>query len=399
MRPVIPLLSLGSPRETIRPPPGIGDTLILVLDASGDAATLREVHARLEQLGLVARGLSNSHPHLLAVSPSGTRELEPADVERLARELAGMKGIEGLVARSTRYPLASRELHRSDTQVTVSRAGFTPVTFGGRDVPVIAGPCSVETRDQVLAVARAAAAAGASMLRGGAFKPRTSPYAFQGLGLAGLEMLAAAREETGLLVATEALDLESLEQVAAHADLVQVGTRNMSNFTLLKAAGRCGRPVLLKRGFSSTLEEWLLAAEYLLAAGNPDVILCERGVRTFGDHARFVLDLNIVPAAKALCHLPVIADPSHGTGRADCVEPLARAAVAVGADGIMIEVHPEPSRALSDGPQALLPERLPDLMRQLDVIASAIGRRVAGPRAPAAGGRADVVADLKELSR
>ena len=197
----------------------------------------------------------------------------------------------------------------------------------------------------------------------------------------GLELLAVAREETRLLVVTEALDRESLDLVTEHADVVQIGTRNMSNFPLLRAAGRCGRPVLLKRGFSSTLEEWLLAAEYLLAAGNPDVILCERGVRTFGDHARFVLDLNIVPAAKAVSHLPVIADPSHGTGRADCVEPLARAAVAVGADGVMLEVHPSPDHALSDGPQALLPARLAPLVAQLDAIARAIGRRVLAPAA------------------
>lgn len=361
--------------------------MIVVLEAAGDAATLRQLQERLALLGVVARGLTEEHPRLLAVAPGEHGgNFSPEDVERLARELAGVPGVEGVVAKAVKYPLASREFHPDDTRVEVSRPGFPSVTFGGAEVPVIAGPCSVENERQLLEVARAAKAAGASMLRGGAYKPRTSPYAFQGLGLRGLELLAAAREETGLLVATEALDLESLEHVARHADLVQIGTRNMSNFALLRAAGRCGRPVLLKRGFSSTLEEWLLAAEYLLAAGNPDVILCERGVRTFGDHARFVMDLNIVPAAKALSHLPVIADPSHGTGRSDCVEPLARAAIAVGADGLMIEVHPEPARALSDGPQALLPSRLPGLMAQLDVIAGALGRRLAGAAAPAARG-------------
>ena len=351
--------------------------MILVLDREGDEATLTDVRARLSRLGIVARGLSAESPRLLALA--AVHDLAPLtaqDAVRLARALDGVRGVGGLVAASTRYPLASRELHPAGTVVTVARAGFPSVAFGTSLVPVIAGPCSVESAEQLLLVARAARDAGALLLRGGAFKPRSSPYAFQGLGERGLELLANAREETGLLVVTEALDLESLERVAEHADVVQVGTRNMSNFSLLKAVGRCGRPVLLKRGFSSTLEEWLLAAEYVLAAGNPDVILCERGVRTFGDHARFVLDLNIVPAAKALSHLPVIADPSHGTGRADCVEPLARASVAVGADGVMMEVHPEPDAALSDGPQALLPGRLPGLLRELDQIARVIGRTV-----------------------
>jgi 3-deoxy-7-phosphoheptulonate synthase len=350
--------------------------VILVLEAAGDPATVSALRARLAALGLVAQGLSEANPRLLTLERAPQEPpLSHADIERLAREIQALPGVGGLVASSTRYPLASRELHPETTVVTLRRAGFPSVSFGATFVPLIAGPCSVESQAQLLEVARAARAAGASVLRGGAYKPRTSPYAFQGLGRKGLDLLAEAREETGLLVVTEALEVESLAHVVEVADCVQVGTRNMSNFPLLRAVGRCGRPVLLKRGFSSTLEEWLLAAEHVLAAGNPDVILCERGVRTFGDHARFVLDLNIVPAARAVSHLPVIADPSHGTGRADCVEPLARAAVAVGADGIMIEVHPEPARALSDGPQALLPARLPELFRQLDQIAATIGRR------------------------
>jgi 3-deoxy-7-phosphoheptulonate synthase len=348
--------------------------VILVLE-SGDASTLKELTARLATLGVEAHPFSTGHPHLLSLTSSGG-PLAPGDAARVTRGLQGLPGIGGLVARATRHPLASRELHPEPTVVTVGRPGFEPVAFGQARAPVIAGPCSVESLEQILAVARTARAAGAGLLRGGAWKPRTSPYAFQGLGRRGLEMLAAARDEAGLLVVTEALDQESLDLVSEQADLVQIGTRNMSNFSLLKAAGRCGKPVLLKRGFSSTLEEWLLAAEYVLASGNPDVILCERGVRTFGDHARFVLDLNIVPAARAVSHLPVICDPSHGTGRADCVEPLARAAVAVGADGVMLEVHPRPERALSDGPQALLPERLAPLVEQLDAIARAIGRHV-----------------------
>ena len=351
--------------------------MILILDPSRDRATLEEVRARLVALGLVARDLSDARPGLISVAPSDPNApLSADDVERIASEVAAIPGVGRFVTTRSRHPLASRELHAQSTVVTVARLYCANVTFGGGDVPVLAGPCSVESLEQVLQVARCVRSAGGTVLRGGAFKPRTSPYAFQGLGLRGLQILSAAREETGLLVVTEALDRESLDLVAEHADIVQIGTRNMSNFPLLSAAGRCGRPVLLKRGFSSTLEEWLLAAEYVLAAGNPDVILCERGVRTFGDHARFVLDLNIIPAAKAVSHLPVIADPSHGTGRADCVEPLARAAVAVGADGVMLEVHPDPEHALSDGPQALLPAQLPALVRQLDAIARVVGRRV-----------------------
>ncbi len=351
--------------------------MILVLEPGRDLATLGEVRARLQALGLVARDLSEARPGLLAVEPAeANTALGAGDIERVAKELRAIKGLGAFVATRSRHPLASRELHPESTRITVTREGCETVTFGGDAVVVMAGPCSVESEDQVLAVARAARDAGATVLRGGAYKPRSSPYAFQGLGRRGLDLLARARADVGMLVVTEALDRESLDEVAAIADIVQIGTRNMSNFSLLKAAGRCGRPVLLKRGFSSTLEEWLLAAEYILAEGNPDVILCERGVRTFGDHARFVLDLNIVPAAKAVSHLPVIADPSHGTGRSDCVEPLARAAVAVGADGVMLEVHPHPEQALSDGPQALLPERLPLLVRELDAIAAAIGRHV-----------------------
>lgn len=351
--------------------------MILVLDPDRDMATLEEVRARLQGLGLVARDLSDARPGLLAVAPSDPNApLSASDVERIASAVATVPGVGRFVTTRSRHPLASRELHPASTTVTVRRSGFADVAFGGSQVPVLAGPCSVESEEQVVSVALAVRDAGGSMLRGGAFKPRTSPYAFQGLGVRGLELLDIARQESGLLVVTEALDLESLDHVAQWTDLVQIGTRNMSNSSLLKAAGKCGRPVLLKRGFSSTLEEWLLAAEYVLAEGNPDVILCERGVRTFGDHARFVLDLNIVPAAKAVSHLPVIADPSHGTGRADCVEPLARASVAVGADGVMLEVHPDPAHALSDGPQALLPDRLAPLLRELDQIARAIDRRV-----------------------
>ncbi|MEM7244293.1 MAG: 3-deoxy-7-phosphoheptulonate synthase [Acidobacteriota bacterium] len=285
-----------------------------------------------------------------------------------------LPGVAAVAEGRVKHPLASSL--GASSEVVVSRTGHEPVVFGGELVPLIAGPCSVESEEQVLGTAQAVAAAGARLLRGGAYKPRTSPYSFQGLGREGLELLALAREATGLLVVTEALDPRDVELVARHADMVQVGTRNMSSFTLLQEVGSCGLPVLLKRGFSSTLEEWLLAAEYVLDAGCPGLVLCERGVRTFGDHARFVLDLNIIPAAQTLSHLPVMADPSHSTGRRDCVEPLARAAVAVGADAVMLEVHPRPEDALSDGAQALLPEDLTRLTGQLDAIARSLGRRV-----------------------
>ena len=354
--------------------------MIVVLKRDSGPAEQESVRGRLADSGLEARPVAERMPRLLEVEGTGV----DAALEARLRELPE---VEGLVREAVRHPLVSRELQPETSLVRVERPGFEPVVFGTSEVPVMAGPCSVESWPQLLETAQATRDAGARLLRGGAWKPRTSPYSFQGLGPEGLELLVRARDETGLLIVTEALDRESLDLVAEHADLVQIGTRNMSNFPLLQAAGRCGKPVLLKRGFSSTLEEWLLAAEYLLANGNDQVILCERGVRTFGDHARFVMDLNIIPAAQSITHLPVAADPSHGTGRSDCVVPLARAAVAVGCDGLMLEVHPRPAEALSDGPQALLPSRLTPLIRQLDQVAAALGRStLAGSRRRAAEG-------------
>jgi len=253
------------------------------------------------------------------------------------------------------------------------------VVIGGDEVVVMAGPCSVESESQIITAAKQVRAAGASILRGGAFKPRSSPYSFQGLGTQGLKLLAKARDETGLLVVTEAMDSEGVEQVAEYADIIQIGARNMQNFSLLKVAGRAGKPVLLKRGMAATITELLLSAEYLLAEGNHDVILCERGIRSFDPATRNVLDLTAIPVVQSLSHLPIIADPSHGTGRRDKVIPMARAAVASGADGIMVEVHPQPDRALSDGDQSLYPEQFAELMKQIEVIAEAIGRRLAAP--------------------
>ena len=243
----------------------------------------------------------------------------------------------------------------------------------------MAGPCSVESERQILDAARAVREAGAAVLRAGAFKPRSSPYSFQGLGRAGLRLLARAREETGLLIVTEAMDAEGLDQVVEVADIVQIGARNMQNYSLLKHAGRAGKPVLLKRGLSATIQELLLSAEYILAEGNPHVILCERGVRGFDTVTRNLFDLSAIPVVHGLSHLPIVADPSHGTGHRDMVAPMARAAVAAGADGLLVEVHPTPDRALSDGAQSLYPEQFERVMRETRLIAEAIGRRVAEP--------------------
>jgi len=267
------------------------------------------------------------------------------------------------------YKLVSREVKAEDTVVDVGG-----VKVGGRGLVIVAGPCAVESLDQALTVARAVKEAGAHLLRGGAFKPRTSPYSFQGLGEEGLKMLAEARQATGLPLVTEALDSEGVDLVERYADAIQIGARNMQNFSLLKRAGRSRKPVVLKRGLSATLEEFLMSAEYILAEGNYQVILCERGVRTFSDFSRNTLDLAVVPAVKRLSHLPILVDPSHGTGRRDKVAPLSRAAAAVGADGLMIEVHHDPDRALSDGPQSITPQMFASLLVELRKIAPVIGR-------------------------
>ncbi|HEX6737023.1 MAG TPA: 3-deoxy-7-phosphoheptulonate synthase, partial [Vicinamibacteria bacterium] len=282
-----------------------------------------------------------------------------------------LPGVLEVIAVSHAYKLVSREVKPDDTVVNVGGAAV-----GGKSFAVVAGPCAVESLEQTLIVARAVKAGGAHLLRGGAFKPRTSPYAFQGLGEEGLRILAAAREETGLPVVTEALDIEGVDLVERYADAIQIGARNMQNFSLLKRAGRARKPVILKRGMAATLEEFLMSAEYILAEGNYQVILCERGVRTFSDFSRNTLDLAIVPAVKALSHLPIMVDPSHGTGRREKVAPLSRAAAAVGADGVMIEVHHDPNRALSDGPQSITPDMFGELMGDLRQIAPVIGRQI-----------------------
>ena len=275
---------------------------------------------------------------------------------------------------SNPYKQVSREWRPENTVVTIAPG----VSFGGDEVPVIAGPCSVESEEQILAAARAVKAAGAAALRGGAFKPRSSPYSFQGLGKKGLELLALARRETGLAIVTEAMDDEGAALVAETADMIQIGARNMQNYSLLKTVGRLGKPVLLKRGMAATIEDLLLSAEYVLSEGNPHVVLCERGLRSFDATARNLFDLTAVPVVHGLSHLPIVADPSHGTGRRDKVTPMARAALAAGADGLIIEVHPRPERALSDGAQSLTTEQFTELMRQLRRVADAVDRQLAG---------------------
>jgi len=274
------------------------------------------------------------------------------------------------------YKQVSREWRDESTIVTIAPG----VSFGGTEVPIVAGPCSVESETQIIRAAEIVRDAGASALRGGAFKPRSSPYSFQGLGLEGLRMLVRAREETGMPIVTEAMDEEGARQVAEHADCIQIGARNMQNYSLLKTVGKLGRPVLLKRGMAATISDLLLSAEYILAEGNGNVILCERGVRTFDPAVRNMFDLTAIPLVHGLSHLPIVADPSHGTGLRDMVIPMARAAVAAGADGILVEMHPAPDRALSDGAQSLYPDQFVALMKELRGVASAIGRSLPAPR-------------------
>ena len=287
--------------------------------------------------------------------------------------LVGLPGVLEIIPVSRPYKQVSREWREDDTVVTLGNG----TTIGGREIAVMAGPCSVESEGQIMAVAELVVEAGATILRGGAYKPRTSPYSFQGLGVEGLKLLGRARDATGLAIVTEALDLDSFDAVEEYTDIVQIGARNMQNYPLLRRAGRSPRPVLLKRGLSATIKELLLAAEYILSEGNANIILCERGVRSFDTETRNLLDLTAIPVVQSLSHLPIIADPSHGTGIRDKVTPMAQAAVAAGADGLMVEVHPNPPAALSDGAQSLYPEQFVELMAHVRGIADAIDRELA----------------------
>ena len=297
-----------------------------------------------------------------------------------ASRVEALAGVADVIHVTKPYKQVSREWKPEPTRVPLPDGS----TIGGREVIIMAGPCSVEGEEQILLSARQVKAAGATVLRAGAFKPRSSPYAFQGLGKLGLELLAVARAETGLMIVTEAMDAKGLEMVVETADIVQIGARNMQNYSLLKEAGRQRKPVLLKRGLSATISELLLSAEYILAEGNPNVILCERGIRSFDTATRNLFDLSAIAVVHGLSHLPIVADPSHGTGHRDMVPAMARAAIAAGADGLLVEVHPNPERALSDGAQSLFPEQFDRMMREVGAIAEVIGRSVVSPVGSAA---------------
>ena len=335
--------------------------MLVVMRKDATAEQIRGVGEAIEARGFKAHPIPGAQR--TAIGVTGNKGALDAPV------FESLPGVLEVIPVSHAYKLVSREVKTEDSIV---RVGDVPV--GGHALTIVAGPCAVESREQTLIVARAIKEAGAHILRGGAFKPRTSPYSFQGLGEEGLRILAEAREATGLPVVTEALDNEGVDLVERYADAIQIGARNMQNFSLLKRAGRAKKPVILKRGMSATLEEFLMSAEYILSEGNYDVILCERGVRTFSDFSRNTLDLAIVPAVKKISHLPILVDPSHGTGSREKVAPLSRAAAAVGADGLMIEVHHAPNTALSDGPQSLTPEMFAQLMQDLQKIAPVIGR-------------------------
>jgi 3-deoxy-7-phosphoheptulonate synthase len=340
--------------------------MLVVMGADATAENIEAVCKKIEELGFKAHPMPGANRTAIGVT-GNPGPVEPGFFEN-------MPGVVDLIEVTHPYKLVSREIKSDNTQIRIG-----DVVVGGEGVVVMAGPCAVESEEQTLRIAEKMRALGAHFFRGGAFKPRTSPYSFQGLGLKGLEILAKARERTGLPIVTEAIDAESLQQVEEYADVIQIGARNMQNFSLLRLAGRASKPVLLKRGMSATLDDFLLAAEYVMSEGNYRVILCERGIRTFTDHTRNTLDLSIVPAVKRISHLPILVDPSHGTGKRHKVAPMSRAAIAVGADGLIIEVHDQPENALSDGPQALLPTMFADLMDEIRMLAPVVKRSVPSP--------------------
>ncbi len=335
--------------------------MLVVMRMDAGEKDVRGAVQKIESHGLKAHPIPGAQRTAIGIT-GNIGVVEPALFETLP-------GVLEVIQVSHPYKLVSREFKSENTIVDVGG-----VKIGGRDLVVIAGPCSVESYEQTLRLAKAVKAGGAHLLRGGAYKPRTSPYSFQGLGVEGLEILSRVRDEVGLPVVTEALDIDVLDRVAESADMVQIGARNMQNYTLLKRAGRCGKPVLLKRGMNATVTELLLAAEYILDQGNGQVVLCERGIRTFADHTRNTLDVAAIPAVRRISHLPIIADPSHAAGKRDKVPALSRSSVAVGADGLMVEVHDAPEQALSDGNQALSPEAFHDMMSELRALAPVVDR-------------------------
>jgi len=347
--------------------------MLVVMHNHATPADIERVVKTIEEMGYTARPM-----------PGGTRTtvgLIGNDGRVDGSRVEALPGVAEIIHVSKPYKQVSREWREENTVVTIAPG----VAFGTGEIVIVAGPCSVESEEQIVEAARAVRAAGAAALRGGAFKPRSSPYSFQGLGKRGLELLALARQETGLPIVTEALDEEGAHLVAEYADCIQIGARNMQNYSLLRAVGKIQKPVLLKRGMAATITDLLMSAEYILAEGNGQGILCERGIRSFDTMTRNLFDLTAIPIVQRLSHLPMIADPSHGTGLRDKVIPMARAAVAAGADGIIVEVHPTPDRALSDGGQSLYPDQFARLITELRAISTAIGRSVATPAGTVAG--------------
>src|SRR3954469_5722720 len=338
--------------------------MLVVMKNDATTDQINRVVTIIEEMGYQARPMPGQRMAIGLVGNDG--RVDGSQIEALP-------GVAEVIHVSKPYKQVSREWKQENTRVTIAPG----VVFGGDDIQIIAGPCSVESEQQIVAAAHAVRNAGATALRGGAFKPRSSPYSFQGMGKKGLELLALARKETGLPIVTEALDEEGAHLVAEYADCIQIGARNMQNYSLLRAVGKIGKPVLLKRGMAATIVDLLLSAEYILAEGNEQVILCERGIRSFDTMARNLFDLTAIPLVQKLSHLPMIADPSHGTGLRDKVTPMGRAAIAAGADGIIVEVHPTPDRALSDGGQSLYPDQFARMVQEIRSIASAIGRTVA----------------------
>jgi 3-deoxy-7-phosphoheptulonate synthase len=339
--------------------------MLVVMQAHATPDEVRAVCQKIESLGYKPHPMPGAER--TAIGITGNRDsIEPGTLDE-------MPGVQEVILVTKPYKLVSREIRPDNT---IIRFPGSDATVGGPGLAIMAGPCAVESREQAFAIADRVSRAGAQFFRGGAYKPRTSPYSFQGLEEEGLRIMAEVREQFGLRIVTEAIDHASLALVEQYADIIQIGARNMQNFSLLKRAGRAKKPVLLKRGMSATLEEFLMAAEYVMSEGNYNVILCERGVRTFADHTRNTLDLSIIPAVQRLSHLPILVDPSHGTGKRNKVTPLSRAAVAVGADGLIVEVHHQPDKALSDGMQSLYPDQFDELMAQVRQIAPVVGRTV-----------------------
>jgi 3-deoxy-7-phosphoheptulonate synthase len=346
--------------------------MLVVMQAHATEEQIRAVCQRIESLGYRAHPMPGATRTAIGIT-GNQGEVEQGTLD-------DMSGVQEVIRVSKPYKLVSRDVKEENT---VIKLPGTPATIGGTNLAIIAGPCAIESREQAFAVAERVHRAGAQFFRGGAYKPRTSPYSFQGLGEKGLQVMAEVRDQFGMKIITEAIDNESLELVDEYADVIQIGARNMQNFSLLKRAGRARKPVMLKRGMSATLEEFFMAAEYIMSEGNYNVILCERGVRTFADHTRNTLDLSLVPAVQRLSHLPIVVDPSHGTGKRNKVTPMSRASVAVGADGLIVEVHNQPDKALSDGPQSLFPEQFDELMVQVRQIAAVVGREIVPIGAPA----------------